>query len=169
MISIKKTLYVICILLLGVPFIIRFGSARSIIIAGTLYCLLAHLSYIDLIQKRIPNHDIVAIAVTAIFDCILSGKSITERLFVLISLSMILIVLKYKNPQIMGFGDIKLICVSSLWLGIYTITAYLIGVICAGIVFGLLLLTRKIDRKSRPAVGPYISIGIWITYLLIIK
>ena len=71
----------------------------------------------------------------------------------------------YKK-EVIGRGDLKLIFMIGIWMGIEPtlITIYL-SFLSAGIVSYLLILFKKINRKSKIAFGPFILIStsiIWI-------
>ena len=59
----------------------------------------------------------------------------------------------------LGGGDIKLIAALGLWLGFEKLlNVILIGSISGGIVAFIMLLTKKKDRKSYFAYGPYFTL-----------
>lgn len=65
-----------------------------------------------------------------------------------------------------GGGDIKLIAMAGLLLGWQnTLVTFLLSSILGGIVAIILVATKQQDRKSLIAFGPYLCIGIFISYL----
>ncbi|MHB1419245.1 MAG: prepilin peptidase, partial [Bacillota bacterium] len=60
----------------------------------------------------------------------------------------------------MGGGDIKLAAVAGIFLGWQGIlTGLFLAVIAAGLVGGILLLTKKKGRKDHIPFGPFIALG----------
>lgn len=58
-----------------------------------------------------------------------------------------------------GGGDIKLVAVLGLWLGTEKLlNVVLVSCILAGICAGILILTKKKDRKDFFAYGPYFAL-----------
>jgi leader peptidase (prepilin peptidase)/N-methyltransferase len=62
-----------------------------------------------------------------------------------------------------GAGDVRLAAVVAMFLGYlgarYVVQGLALGFIIGGVVALLLLITRKANRNTRIAFGPYICIG----------
>lgn len=66
---------------------------------------------------------------------------------------------------VMGGGDIKYMTGAGLLLGAkMTLIAIYIAFISGGLVALLLLVTKRVKRKSQIAFGPYLVLGTWVTY-----
>jgi leader peptidase (prepilin peptidase) / N-methyltransferase len=66
-----------------------------------------------------------------------------------------------------GFGDVKLLAGVGLMVGfIRTVTGVASGAFAAGIVLGVLLVTRRISLKTYVPYGPFLIFGaIWAIYV----
>lgn len=61
----------------------------------------------------------------------------------------------------LGGGDVKFMAVAGLYIGYaYVIPAMLLGTTFAALVGGILILTKKIDRKSTMPLVPFLYVGI---------
>ncbi len=66
---------------------------------------------------------------------------------------------------VMGGGDIKYMTGAGLLLGTkMTLIAIYFAFISGGLVALLLLVTKRVKRKSQIAFGPYLVLGTWVTY-----
>lgn len=94
-------------------------------IIGAIYCWQMHLNFL--------NHVIATLVGGGIF-----------------------LLLAVVTKGALGGGDVKLIAALGLWLGcVDLLNVVLIGSIAGGIVAIILLITKKKDRKSYFAYGPY--------------
>lgn len=129
--------------------------------------ILLAISIHDIKYKKIPDKLIVLLGITAILSAVFTDDvSITSRLIGMILISVLLIIIRIFSKGGIGGGDIKLMAVSGLLLGADCILhAVFFGAVLSVIVILVLLGFRKINRKSKIAFGPFLSIGIITTIL----
>ena len=131
-------------------------------------CILIYAALYDQKNHRIP--DGIACGIGGLFLIAwltdMRGGYIADESYyvetvlgaVLPLVSMMLI--DWLKPKAFGGGDIKLIAALGLYLGLYKmITAVFLTIITAGISCLILLFLRKINAKSRIALGPFIAAG----------
>ena len=91
---------------------------------------------------------------------------LVERLIAAIIGGGIFLLLAILSRGGIGGGDIKLVAVLGMWLGIEKLlNVIIIAAIAGGIVAVILILTKQKDRKSYFAYGPYFALA--AIYILI--
>lgn len=91
---------------------------------------------------------------------------LVERLIAAIIGGGIFLLLAILSRGGIGGGDIKLVAVLGMWLGIEKLlNVIIIAAIAGGIVAGLMILAKQKDRKSYFAYGPYFALA--AIYILI--
>ena len=145
-----------CFILLILPIFYTYTISVWIIEPIMLCILLMYMSIVDIKEHRISNKSLIVMAIICLADMVIFYDLVpmSERVVFFLVLSFILVPLKLKLPvNIMGSGDIKLICISALLLGIGSITAYLIGSIVAGIGAVIVLIFHKADKRAAFQLG----------------
>ena len=103
-----------------------------------------------------PLLSIAAIANNQLGKIGVMALSFAATLFTFITLSLV-------SRRGIGAGDVRLAAVVAMFLGYlgaqYVFQGLALGFIIGGIVALLLLITRKANRNTRIAFGPYICIG----------
>lgn len=83
----------------------------------------------------------------------------------LASLGSFYLLLAVLSPAGMGFGDVKLAGLLGLYLGWLGWGPFLVGAagafLAGGVVAGLLLATRRVDRGAGIPFGPWMLVGAW--------
>jgi len=136
------------------------------------FCLLC-IAWIDWDTMRIPDR-LIIIIVLAGFSWVLLYQIFWQDalLGVLAGALPLLLIdrivrLTAKKPGF-GFGDVKLMAAAGLFLGWYGVfIAYGIAFIAAGVFASYLLLTKKAERGSYLAFGPFLCLGILLSLLVI--
>ena len=91
---------------------------------------------------------------------------LVERLIAAIIGGGIFLLLAILSRGGIGGGDIKLVAVLGIWLGVEKLlNVIIIAAIAGGLVAGILILAKKKDRKSYFAYGPYFALA--AMYILI--
>lgn len=140
-----------------------------------LISLLIIITFIDIDHYIIPDSIIIFGSIFAVlFDLTNQGISIKESIIggivcgggMLILISLIELVLK---KEVMGGGDIKLLFMIGLFLGIKLGLLTILISIYAGAFYGILtIINSKIKNKEYNSIipyGPFISVGAFITVL----
>ena len=78
-----------------------------------------------------------------------------------------LLLIVFVSRSAMGFGDVKLLGVVSLFCGLsWTYSCFLYGLIAAALASVYLLVVKKAGRKYQIAFAPYLLAGYLITAVL---
>lgn len=154
----------------------RFGLSIQFVLAVFWSCIFLVIIFIDWEHKLILNKITYPAAVIALLllgaDSIFPGAGILENFGMMpqpsilsgliaggIAFTFFLIVFLI-NPRGMGMGDIKLVALIGLVLGIpLSIAALLIGIIFGGVVAVIILALKLKSRKDVIAYGTFLAIG----------
>ncbi len=145
-----------------------FGlSWRALVVFVSLMLLMA-VSFVDIDTLEIPNVFILLLAVPAVAAVfVFTEVTILERLigFFAVSLPMFLLTLLIKDC--FGGGDIKLVAVVGFLLGWkMALVALFISLVTGGAYGIYLLATKKAERDSHFAFGPFLSAGAAVALLV---
>jgi leader peptidase (prepilin peptidase)/N-methyltransferase len=135
------------------------------------------LALVDLAEKRLPNAVIfptlAAVAVLLLVPTWLSGEWIALLWAAVGSAGMFVVyfVLALISPSSMGMGDVKLALVIGLLLGWFGLNAWLIGLLAAFVVGGLValvaLLLRRVTLRGSIPFGPSMLAGASVALLVV--
>ncbi len=117
------------------------------------------ITFTDFEQYVIFNKMLLPFAVLGILAAIHLNLPITDRILAAIIGGGIFLVIALISGGGIGGGDIKLVFVLGIWLG----SEILVNVVLAASIFGgviamLLILTKKMNRQSYFAYGPYFTL-----------
>ena len=136
------------------------------------FCILFFSGYTDYRVRIIPNEGIVtAMFLWGLFD-VSDGKSfstiILEFLFAVLFSAVILLTIaileKWKKRQMFGRGDIKLLFVTALFLGVEkTLYVLALACLCGLMVFAV---NGKKDTRRQIAFGPCIAFSGFLMLLV---
>jgi prepilin peptidase CpaA len=145
-----------------------FLSQVVLVIAS---CLLFYVSLLDLKEYRIRNELVVVLAGMFVLYAVLSGRWVTIHWNIGFALLMFLIMLVAYTRNLMGGGDLKILTVAFLW----------VGVDCA-LLFAVLLLVfaalhtvaaklgwlgaETVDGRMRIAFAPAVAGALIGTFML---
>ena len=120
---------------------------------------LALITCTDFEQYVIFNKMLQPLAVLGILSAIHLNLPLTDRILSAVIGGGIFLLMAFLSNGGIGGGDVKLVFVLGLWLG----SKMLINVIFAASIFGglaaiFLLATKKMNRKSYFAYGPYFTL-----------
>ena len=148
----------------------RFGDSIDTLIACGLSSILLVLSVIDARTQIIPLGCNIGIALLAVLSLILpiGTASMEKLLFHLLGAvavsGFLLLILLFTGGEGIGGGDVKLMAAAGLLLGFPGIViAFLIGCIAGTILHLIRMLCFHAGRRL--ALGPYLSLGIFMTLL----
>ncbi len=139
----------------------QFGLNTQFIVFSFLIFILIVCSSIDIKYKIIPNKiTYSAIIIFLILSIIFNHISFISSLLGILIPGGLLFIIAFIYGKGLGMGDVKLVAVIGAVIGWeYTIIGIFIGSLIGSIIGLTLILTAVIDRKTRIAFGPYISIG----------
>lgn len=120
---------------------------------------LSLITFTDFEQYVIFNKMLVPFAVLGILAAVQLNLPLVDRILAAVAGGGIFLVIALITGGGIGGGDIKLVFVLGMWLG----TEILVNIVLAASVFGgvvalLLIITKKMDRKSYFAYGPYFTL-----------
>ena len=146
---------------------IKFGFSLEGFIYLFLISLLIIISFIDLNEKIIPNLlSYSGIIIGLILSLIFNHISFISAILGLIIPSLLLLIIALIFQGGMGIGDVKLVGMIGTFTGyLYPMIGIFIGALVGSIIFLPLLMTGKIDKKTRIPFGPLISLGTVIMIL----
>ena len=140
----------------------RYGSSgpalASLAFLVLTYILIA-IALIDLEQRIIPNRLTLPLIILGLTFRAFQGALVPALLGALAGGGLLfLIALVY--PKGMGFGDVKLLAMTGIFLGWYQVLISLfVGSFLGVLVMVPLLLLKKIERKTPVPFGPFLVIG----------
>lgn len=110
----------------------------------------------------LPLVPLAALAVLSGIDPLVQGPTaIVAAAAVAIAVPLVLYLLSIPfGPGAIGMGDLKLLVSVGLLSGLVrTITGIVAGALLAGMVLGLLLVTRRITLRTYIPFGPFLIVG----------
>ncbi|MCF0134732.1 MAG: prepilin peptidase [Blautia sp.] len=151
--------------LLAAGCMFRFGELYSAVCVFAFFCILMVVALLDLDTMEIEDGCHVMILLIAGVSCFVMPEiSLISRLigFLCISLPMLLVTLVI--PGGFGGGDIKLMAVCGLVLGVkWILLAAFFGILTGGIYGMMLLATGKKERKAHFPFAPFLCLGMVIS------
>lgn len=156
---------------------LRFGVTLTILPLLAFAAAATVLTLVDLAEKRLPNAVVFptlgAVAVLLVPATWVSGEWMTLLWALAGSAAMFAVyfILALISPSSMGMGDVKLALVIGLLLGWFGLTAWLIGLLAAFVVGGVIALValalRKVTLRGSIPFGPSMLAGALIAVLLV--
>jgi leader peptidase (prepilin peptidase)/N-methyltransferase len=151
----------------------RFDGPFELVIFGAYVVVLVLLLATDLDQRLLPDLlTLPMIPIALLFA--LSGQNplVGAAIVPAIAAALIIPAIMYLpsilfGPGAFGLGDVKLLVTVGLISGAYrAVAGTLVGVIVAGAVILVLLLTRRVTLKSYIPFGPFLILGaLWAILL----
>ena len=135
-----------------------FGEPAAVCLIAV---FIAAASYTDIREKKIPDKLNLAMFLARgliVFIYPLSGDCILGMLFGLLIILIPAVIMLVP----MG-GDIKFSAVLGIWLGIYGI---LVALLAGVVLFILTGAVRRLGRKDMMALGPFVSAGTVLLFVL---
>lgn len=126
------------------------------------------ISIADIKEKRIPNKLLGILLLCAIgAGMLFDDPSWMERIAGGILVSAFLLLIIWIKPGTLGAGDVKLMAVSGLLLGLKkNLAAFVFAVLLAGIYCLVSIVGKKIEKTSVIAFGPFLCAGIELSMFL---
>jgi leader peptidase (prepilin peptidase)/N-methyltransferase len=147
------------------PALLAFAAASTV------------LTLVDLAEKRLPNAvifpSLAAVAVLLVPATWATGDwmALAWALVGAVAMFAVYFVLALISPSSMGMGDVKLALVIGLLLGWFGLNAWLIGLLAAFIVGGVIALValalRRVTLRGSIPFGPSMLAGALIALLLV--
>lgn len=145
-----------------------YGWSLQAVVVFAFFAVLTVVTFVDIDTMEIPNGFVIAallIGVVSIFA--FSEISLLERAIGIISVSVPLLLITMAIPGAFGGGDIKLMAACGVFLGWKLSLIALFLAILTGGIYGMILLAgRKKGRKDHFAFGPFLCIGMTVSFLV---
>lgn len=124
--------------------------------------ILCYISISDITNKIIPDRGIAALGLWGMVWLILSPEgTVISHLAGMAAVSVPMFAAAMVFPGSFGGGDIKLMAVAGLIMGIGKVLCAFCAAVCFAAVYSLYLLTcRRKSPKEIIAFGPFLCIGI---------
>lgn len=147
-----------------------FGLSITFVVMAALTSLLIALTMIDFDHKILPDNLVFLTGVLGLlFSTTGSGllspnEAIYQSVIAFFAANTFIgIYSKIRGMTMMGFGDIKLIGVLTLFTGLsLTLNALMIACISGIVYYVLLKLTKKLDVDKTFAFGPFLCLGYFV-------
>lgn len=162
----EKNVQFISLILSIATVVIRGFNIETICII-TYIISLTMISIHDVKTRKIPNEFIASLFFVALLFTMIDVEVILwERMAGAVIIGGVLLLVAIVAPKSIGGGDVKLMAVSGLILGLWNAAvATVIGIFLAGIFVILLLGINKIRRTDQIPLGPFLCIGCYIAML----
>lgn len=157
--------------------VLRFGLAPVLPALLAFAAAATVLTLVDLAEKRLPNaviFPVLGVIAVLLVPATWAAGSWWPLLWALLgSLAMFAVyfVLALVSPSSMGMGDVKLALVIGLLLGWFGLNAWLIGLLAAFVVGGVIALValalRRVTLRGSIPFGPSMLAGASVAILLV--
>ena len=148
-----------------------YGMSIETILLIILFSIIIVLTFIDIDFQLLPNNLLIASLIPIIIFVILRyPNNLFEHIIGGIILFSIFLIIGYLGKLVykvdsMGMGDVKYAAVIGLLLGWKLgLTAFAISFFSAAILIAIMSISKRINRKQRLAFGPFLSIGLFISF-----
>ncbi|MDP4178443.1 MAG: A24 family peptidase [Bacillota bacterium] len=137
----------------------KFGFSMLFIKAVIFDCILIVVSFIDLIHNIIPNKLLLIAFILGIVLVFIWNITLLDALLGMLAGGIILFIMGLV-PKSIGGGDIKLMFVLGLFLGLRRVMySLMFSFILAAIISLILLVSRIKGLKEHIPLGPFLAIG----------
>ncbi|MEW9670847.1 A24 family peptidase [Ammoniphilus sp. 3BR4] len=144
----------------------KIGFSKELLVAIPLMMLLATITISDLLYKIIPNKvNLFFFVYFALLHLYYSPLSYIDYLMGILAGGGLLFLIAIVSRGGMGGGDIKLMAVVGMAIGWkLTLLSFFLASLIGGVIGVLLLVTKKVKRKEPIPFGPFLAIGIMLSY-----
>lgn len=157
--------------------VVRFGAAWILPALLAFAAAATVLAIVDLAEKRLPNAvifpalGIVALLLVPPTWALGTWWPLLWALVGAIAMFALYVLLALVSPASMGMGDVKLSLVIGLLLGWFGLSAWLVGLLAAFVVGGVIaliaLVMRRVTLRGSIPFGPSMLAGALIAVLLV--
>ena len=145
-----------------------FGLTANAFIYDVLFSAFIVMTFIDIDTKEIPNGIVLLIIILSI-PLFFTARDVIwwQRLAGAAVISVPLYLIALVSGGGIGGGDIKLFFALGLVLGLYkTLICAFIAIVSAGLIGGVLLISKKVKKGFELPLGPFIALGGVLTVFL---
>ena len=153
----------------------RYGADIYLLPLWCMAFILLCIAWIDIDTMKIPNSLLIIAAIAGLCNLLLPPITLEAFIYAIfgaisgaVPLLLIdgLVRLIAKKPGF-GFGDVKLMAVAGMFLGVTGVFfAFIIAFISGGIVAGYLLWAKIMKRESYLPFAPFLCLGVLVSLLV---
>lgn len=147
---------------------VRYGISMAFFWYSILTCVLLVITFIDYDTMTIPNGIVVFCLIVGFVKLCFEFNTggLLDSLYGFVAGGGVFLLIYFVSGGRMGGGDIKLMAVLGLWLGLRNIMLTMLIAFNVGAVISLILIGAGIKgRKDMIPFGPFIGIGAYIAIL----
>jgi prepilin peptidase CpaA len=144
--------------------------SQTVLIATA--AVLFYVARNDLRHYKIPNELIIALAVLFFIHAVVSGRWVNAHWNIAFALLMFIVMCFFYSLRLMGGGDVKLLGIAFLWVGIGCALPFaLLLLLCASIHaiaarLGWAQVQRADDGRNRIPFAPSVAIALIGVFML---
>lgn len=140
---------------------LTYGWSTGLVMNTFLICFLALISLIDISYHIIPNRVlIIGLLVGLLFIIIFSHQRLPEALLACGAVGGLTALISYGTKGALGMGDVKLLACLGILLGLWGLLKVLLwAAILSGLTGLILLMTKRVTKKTSMPFAPFILIG----------
>lgn len=140
---------------------------KALMVMCLLSPILCVVATSDRTHHKIPNRIIALMIIPIILDGRFNvNPPLIHRIISAVIVFVPVFLLGIVTKKGIGGGDLKLLTMSALLLGYNVLVAIIVGFILLFAYLLVALATKKIDLKTRVAMGPAISLAVVAIYIL---
>lgn len=166
-----RKIYCFAALGVGILLLLRQYVTKSLSVGGLIYGLLLLIgiiimSDIDIRKYEIPNKILLYFLVLGMLRIASDLAHLPGYLIAFLLMGGLLLAIAVLSGGKLGGGDIKLMAVAGLCLGLRDVFLALAVASLVGTLIGLLLIAlKKIKKEDYLPFGPFLGAGIYLAYL----
>lgn len=148
-----------------------YGFSVETILLLILFSIIIVLTFIDIDFQLLPNNLLILNLIPIILFIVMRYPSnLIDHLVGGITMLSIFLIIGYLGKLVykvdsMGMGDVKYAAVIGFFLGLkYGLLAFVLSFFSAAILIAVMSIVNKFDRKQRLAFGPFLSIGVFVSF-----
>ncbi|RXZ72683.1 prepilin peptidase [Agromyces albus] len=156
---------------------LRFGPTLTLAPLLAFAAATTVLSIVDLAEKRLPNAVVfpalLAVGVLLMAATAATGEWLSPIFAIAGAAAMfaVYLLLAIISPSSMGMGDVKLALLVGLLVGWFGLTAWLVGLLAAFVVGGVIalvaLILRRVTLRGSIPFGPSMLVGALLAVLFV--
>lgn len=164
----RELLITFAMLLISLIIYEKYSLSVTFIKYAVLFAILITISIVDVKSMQIPNSLVIAGILTGlIFSSVTGPMEAIFRVLAGFAAGFIFLIISWLSKGGVGMGDVKLMVVIGIYMGLgLTFNILILSVIIGGIAAAAMLLTKKTDRKGTIPFAPFVLIGTVIMVLL---
>ncbi len=163
-IEIAPTIVLTAVLAALAYFVRDYRASMVLCLLSPILCVVATS---DKMHHKIPNRIIALMIIPIILDGRLNiNPPVLHRVIAAVIVFVPVFLLGIATKKGIGGGDLKLLTMSALLLGYNVLVALIVGFILLFAYLLVALATKRIDLKTRVAMGPAISVAVALVYIL---